>query len=71
MILVLLPCGKFHLGAQTDPTPPNLDPSAHFTEQPVNEVELSLFFIGKHELTQVNRCVSRARIPASTGSART
>jgi formylglycine-generating enzyme required for sulfatase activity len=53
LVLVLLPGGKFWMGAQkTDPTIPNYDPQAEDNEMPVHEVELSPFFLSKYEMTQ-------------------
>jgi formylglycine-generating enzyme required for sulfatase activity len=53
MVLVLLPGGTFVMGAQRDdPSAPNLDPGATPQERPCQPVELTAFFLGKHELTQ-------------------
>jgi formylglycine-generating enzyme required for sulfatase activity len=53
IVMVLLPGGKFLMGAQkTDPTGPNYDPEAQDDEGPVHEVTLSPFLIGKYEVTQ-------------------
>jgi formylglycine-generating enzyme required for sulfatase activity len=53
LILVLLPSGKFHMGAQDiDPKDWNYDPKAESIEGPVHEVELSAFFMSKHLMTQ-------------------
>jgi serine/threonine protein kinase/formylglycine-generating enzyme required for sulfatase activity len=53
IVLVLLPGGKFLMGAQaTDPDGPNYDPQALPSEAPVHEVTLSPFFLSKYEMTQ-------------------
>lgn len=53
LVLVLLPGGKFWMGAQrSDPQKPNHDPQAVSDEGPVHEVELSAFFLSKYEMTQ-------------------
>jgi formylglycine-generating enzyme required for sulfatase activity/serine/threonine protein kinase len=53
IVLVLLPGGRFAMGAEGDsPATPNYDPFADRDERPVHEVELAPFFLGKHETTQ-------------------
>ena len=53
VVLVLVPAGAFHMGAQAaDPNGRNYDPRAQVNEGPVHEVELSPYFIAKHEMTQ-------------------
>jgi formylglycine-generating enzyme required for sulfatase activity len=53
LVLVLVPGGSFHLGAQaSDPAAPGFDREARPEEGPVREVALGAFLIGKHELTQ-------------------
>jgi formylglycine-generating enzyme required for sulfatase activity len=53
VVLVLLPGGKFWMGAQRDDlTKPNYDPSASDVDGPVHEVTLTPFFVGKYEVTQ-------------------
>jgi formylglycine-generating enzyme required for sulfatase activity len=53
IILVLLPGGKFFMGAQNaSKEDPNFDANAESLEAPVHEVKLSPFFISKYLLTQ-------------------
>ncbi len=53
IVLVLIPAGKFLMGAQkADPNAANFDPQAENEESPVHEVTLSAYFLGKHECTQ-------------------
>jgi formylglycine-generating enzyme required for sulfatase activity len=53
IVMVLLPGGTFHMGAQKeDPSGPNYDPEAEENEGPVHEVTLRPFLIAKCELTQ-------------------
>jgi serine/threonine protein kinase/formylglycine-generating enzyme required for sulfatase activity len=53
LVLVLLPGGTFHMGAQAfDPAMPNHDPLATFLDGPVHEVTLEPFFLSKYEMTQ-------------------
>jgi formylglycine-generating enzyme required for sulfatase activity len=53
LVLVLLPGGKFWMGASKDPDAPhNYDKDAASDEGPVHEVELSAFFLSKYEMTQ-------------------
>ena len=53
LVLVLLPGGRFHMGAQrTDPNGPNYDPAAQEDEAPVRAVEVGPFLISKYEMTQ-------------------
>jgi formylglycine-generating enzyme required for sulfatase activity len=53
LVLVLLPGGRFLMGAQpNDPEAPNRDLDADVDESPVHEVELSAFFLSKYEMTQ-------------------
>jgi formylglycine-generating enzyme required for sulfatase activity/serine/threonine protein kinase len=53
LVFVLIPGGSCWLGAQsTDPAGRNYDPAAHIEESPVQEVELSPYFLSKYEMTQ-------------------
>ena len=53
MILVLVPGGKFWMGAQPgDPLGRNYDPEAVDDEGPVHEILLDPFFISKYEMSQ-------------------
>ncbi len=56
LVFVLLPGGKFWMGAaqpaQGRPGDPNADPFAHADEGPVHEVEIAPFFLSKYEMTQ-------------------
>jgi formylglycine-generating enzyme required for sulfatase activity len=57
IVLVLLPGGRFDMGARAPATPgeigsPNVDPLAFEGEGPVRGVELAPFFLAKHELTR-------------------
>jgi formylglycine-generating enzyme required for sulfatase activity len=53
MVLVLLPGGRFWMGAQAEAAAArHHDPMAVAREGPVHEVELAPFFLGKYELTQ-------------------
>ena len=53
LVFVLLPAGRFQMGAQSDdPSGPNFDPDARNEEGPVNEVGLDAFFLSKYEMTQ-------------------
>ncbi|MFQ5506290.1 MAG: formylglycine-generating enzyme family protein, partial [Planctomycetota bacterium] len=57
IVLVLLPPGHFWMGAQNmDPSEPNYDPEAEPDEADERgnavEVELDMFFLSKHEMTQ-------------------
>ncbi len=52
-VLVLVPGGRFLMGAQPhDPGAPNHDPEAQTDEGPVHEVELGPYLLSKYELTQ-------------------
>lgn len=51
MIFVLLPGGLAHLGASADPASPYYDPDPR-EDAPLREVELSPFFLARHEMTQ-------------------
>src|SRR5262249_53278694 len=52
VVLVLLPGGKFRMGAQrVDSARPNYDPGAQVDET-VHEVALAPFFLSKYEMTQ-------------------
>ena len=52
-MLVLIPGGTFHMGAQKeDPEAPNFSPVYNPDEQPVHEVTLAPYFLSKYELTQ-------------------
>jgi formylglycine-generating enzyme required for sulfatase activity len=53
VVLVLIPGGKFWMGASADPDAAhNHDPLATPFEGPVHEVTLSPYFLSKYELTQ-------------------
>lgn len=53
VVLVLLPGGKFQMGAQgSNPNGPNYDPNPNEDESPVHEISLSPFFLSKFEMTQ-------------------
>jgi serine/threonine protein kinase/formylglycine-generating enzyme required for sulfatase activity len=53
LVLVLIPGGKFQMGAQAnDPAGPNYDPLAKADDSPVHEVELGPYFLSKFEMTQ-------------------
>ncbi|MCZ6793101.1 MAG: bifunctional serine/threonine-protein kinase/formylglycine-generating enzyme family protein [Planctomycetota bacterium] len=53
LVLVLLPGGKFLMGAQRgDKNAPNYDSLAYDRESPAHEVALSPFFIAKYEVRQ-------------------
>lgn len=53
VILVLLPPGRFWMGAQaTDPKDRHYDADASNHEGPVHEVDVPAFFMSKYELTQ-------------------
>jgi formylglycine-generating enzyme required for sulfatase activity len=53
LVLVLLPGGTFWMGAQSrDRTQLNFDPQAQGDENPVRRIQLSSFFLSKHEMTQ-------------------
>jgi len=52
IVLVLLPGGRFHMGASPDPSSIRHDLEAQKLEAPVNEVALAPFFLSKYELTQ-------------------
>jgi formylglycine-generating enzyme required for sulfatase activity len=53
IVMVLLPGGRFFMGAQKDdPGGPNYDPGAWEEEGPVREVTLSPFLMSKYEVTQ-------------------
>jgi len=53
LVLVLIPGGKFQMGAQkTDTSAANHDPLAVDDEAPVHEVTLSPYFLSKYECTQ-------------------
>lgn len=53
VVLVLIPAGRFLMGCQAfDPGAPCFDPAAVADTANVHEVELSAFFIAKHEFTQ-------------------
>ena len=53
LVLVLLPGGRFQMGAQSShPEQPNHDPAARSNEGPVHPVMLSPFFLSKYEMTQ-------------------
>ncbi|MBI5362766.1 MAG: SUMF1/EgtB/PvdO family nonheme iron enzyme [Planctomycetes bacterium] len=53
VVLVLIPGGKFRMGAQsTDPSGDRHFPEAEPDESPVATIELAPYFLAKHELTQ-------------------
>ena len=53
VVLVLIPRGKFMMGAQaSELQAQNYDPAATHREYPPHEVELSPYFISKYEMTQ-------------------
>jgi serine/threonine protein kinase/formylglycine-generating enzyme required for sulfatase activity len=52
LVFVLLPGGRYQMGAQNDPRLPNFDPRAGEDERPVHPIKLSPFFISKYEMTQ-------------------
>ncbi len=53
IVFVLIPGGTFVMGAQTnDPTAPNHDPDVRDYEQPMHEIRLAPFLLGKHEITR-------------------
>ena len=53
LVFVLIPGGKFWMGAQKDDEHGhNFDPEARNEESPVREVALSPYFISKYEMTQ-------------------
>jgi hypothetical protein len=53
LVLVLLPAGKFVMGAQKDdPNQPNFDALAADTESPPTTIVLDAFFLSKYEMTQ-------------------
>jgi formylglycine-generating enzyme required for sulfatase activity/serine/threonine protein kinase len=52
IVLVLLPGGRFTMGAERDPARPHYDPQAYPNESPPHEVPLVPFFLSKYEMTQ-------------------
>jgi serine/threonine protein kinase/formylglycine-generating enzyme required for sulfatase activity len=52
LVFVLIPGGKFWMGAQNKPGAQNHDPQAESHEGPVHEVDLSPYFLSKYEMTQ-------------------
>ncbi|MFQ5504683.1 MAG: SUMF1/EgtB/PvdO family nonheme iron enzyme [Planctomycetota bacterium] len=65
VILVLLPGGRFWMGAQSeDPGGRNYDPRPHRFETPAHEVELDAFLISKYEMTQAQWQRFRHRNPS-------
>ncbi|MBL8858902.1 MAG: SUMF1/EgtB/PvdO family nonheme iron enzyme [Planctomycetes bacterium] len=57
IVLVLIPGGRFRMGAETPapgraPDAPNVDAQAADRERPVHEVALDAFFLSKFEMTQ-------------------
>jgi formylglycine-generating enzyme required for sulfatase activity/tRNA A-37 threonylcarbamoyl transferase component Bud32 len=53
IVFVLLPAGQVTMGSQSDdPAAPNYDPDAGWYMKPVNDVRLSAFLLGRHEVTQ-------------------
>jgi formylglycine-generating enzyme required for sulfatase activity len=52
VVLVLVPHGAFWMGCDADPNSPHFDPYAAPREGPAHEVELSAYFIAKHEFAQ-------------------
>ena len=66
IVLVLLPGGRFAMGASAESSATsNADPRANAEEGPVHEVELAPFFLGKHELTQAQWLRATGREPSS------
>jgi formylglycine-generating enzyme required for sulfatase activity len=66
MVFVLIPGGKFLMGAQpAGPEGPNYDPDALDYEGPVHEVELAPFLISKTETTQGQWMRLSGRNPSS------
>ncbi len=71
VVLVLVPGGEFHLGAQaSDDTAPNFDPDALDAEQPVRAITLAPFFISKHEMTQAQWQRLTGRTPSNMKAGR-
>ena len=69
LVLVLLPGGRFAMGAQSDdPRAPGYDAHARPEEGPVREIELEPFFLSKFELTESQwlRLLTLTRSVAST-----
>jgi formylglycine-generating enzyme required for sulfatase activity len=65
IVLVLVPGGRFAMGATAQPeAPQNGDPRANAEEGPVHEVELAPFFLGKHEVTQAQWLRATGREPS-------
>lgn len=52
IVLVLLPGGRFKMGASANPSSPHFDPHATGNEGPVHDVQLDPYFMSKFELTQ-------------------
>lgn len=52
LVFVLIPGGKFWMGAQNKAGDRNHDPRASSNEGPVHEVELSTYLVSKYEMTQ-------------------
>ena len=52
LVMVLLPGGRFFMGATKDQGGPNPDPGALPDESPVTDVVLAPFFMSKYEFTQ-------------------
>ncbi|MAE77406.1 MAG: hypothetical protein CMJ85_11115 [Planctomycetes bacterium] len=53
IVFVLIPAGKFHLGAQpSDPAAIGYDAAAQLNEAPVRRITLEPFFVAKYEMTQ-------------------
>jgi len=53
LVLVLLPGGSFHMGAQSEsPDEPNFDPRTRSGEGPVRRETVAAFFLSKYEMTQ-------------------
>ena len=68
VVLVLIPGGTFSMGAQsTDPNGRNYDTEATSFESPAHEVELSPYFLAKHEFTQAQWQRHAARNPSYYG----
>ncbi len=53
VIFVLVPGGRFVMGASLDPASPHYDALAEPNEQPPHEVVLQPFYIARHELTML------------------
>lgn len=70
VVLVLLPGGRFRMGAQdADPALPNYDVDHREETVPVHELEVDLFFFSKYELTQAQwQRLSGAEVDPATAT---